>query len=66
MARDEAYHGGDVDLLVEFDPPITFDRYMKLKFFLEDTLQYPVDLVLPETLKYRVRPFVEKELIYVA
>ena len=66
MARDEASQGSDVDLLVEFNPPITFDRYMRVKFYLEDLLQCPVDLVFPETLKTRVRPFIERDLIYVA
>ena len=66
MARNEAHPGSDVDLLVEFDPPVTFDRYMRAKFYLEDLLQSPVDLVFPETLKERVRPSVEEELIHVA
>lgn len=66
IARNEAHPGSDVDLLVEFDPPVTFDRYMRAKFFLEDLLQYQVDLVIPETLKDRVRPYVEEELIHVA
>ncbi|MBE3145501.1 MAG: nucleotidyltransferase family protein [Planctomycetes bacterium] len=66
IARNEAHPGSDVDLLVEFDPPITFDRYMRAKFFLEDLLQCPVDLVFPETLKDRARPYVEEELIHVA
>jgi predicted nucleotidyltransferase len=66
IARNEAHPGSDVDLLVEFDPPVTFDRYMRAKFFLENLLQCPVDLVFPETLKDRVRPYVEEELIHVA
>lgn len=66
LARNEARPGSDVDLLVEFDPPVTFDRYMRAKFYLEDLLQCPVDLVLPETLKDRVRPHVQEELIHVA
>jgi len=66
MARNEAHPDSDVDLLVEFDPPVTFDRYMCAKFFLEDLLQCPVDLVFPETLKDWVRPYVEEELIHIA
>ncbi|XHX78072.1 MAG: nucleotidyltransferase family protein [Stenomitos frigidus ULC029] len=38
VARDEATSASDVDVLVEFEPPITFDRYMDVIFFLEDQL----------------------------
>lgn len=33
VARDEATPASDVDVLVEFEPPITFDRYMDVNFF---------------------------------
>jgi predicted nucleotidyltransferase len=36
-ARDEASVESDVDLLVDLEPP-TFDRYMDVKFLLEDRL----------------------------
>jgi hypothetical protein len=39
---------------------------MGLKFFLEDLLGRKVDLVSRGTLKPRVRPYVEREAIYVA
>jgi len=38
VARDEATPTSDIDLLVEFDGIVTFDRYMDLKFYLEDNL----------------------------
>lgn len=63
--RDELRQDSDIDLLIEFTPPYTFKRYMKIKFFLEDLLHRPVDLVMPETLKERARPEVEKEALYV-
>ncbi len=66
VARDEATEDSDVDLLVEFDPPPTFDRYMDLKLFLEDLLGRKVDLVDAPTLRERVRPYVERDLIHVA
>jgi len=65
-ARGEATEASDVDLLVEFDGPPTFDRYMDLKFYLEDLLGRRVDLVTPDALKTRMRPIVEKEAIRVA
>lgn len=66
FAHNEAHLGSDVDLLVEFEPPVTFDRYMRAKFYLEDLLGCPVDLVFPETLKDRARPSIERERIDVA
>ncbi|HEY9175693.1 MAG TPA: nucleotidyltransferase family protein [Verrucomicrobiae bacterium] len=63
-----AVHGqarpdSDVDVLVEFEQP-TFDHYMELKFFLEDLFQSPVDLVLADSLKPRIKPRVLAETVY--
>lgn len=66
VARDEATAKSDVDLLVEVEGGATFDRYMELKFFLEDCLGCRVDLVTRDALKPRVRPQVEREAIHVA
>jgi hypothetical protein len=55
--------GSDVDVLVEFEHP-TFDHYMELKFFLEDLFQAPVDLVLADSLKPRIKPRVLAETVY--
>ena len=38
VAIDEARPDSDVDILVEFQGPATFNGYMDLKFFLEDLL----------------------------
>jgi len=65
VARGEAGPDSDVDILVEFEGRATFDRYMGLKFFLEDLLGRRVDLVTRKALKPRMRPFVEREAIYV-
>lgn len=65
-ARDEMHEGSDVDVLVEFEGPPTFDGYMGLKSFLEDLLVMRVDLVTNSGLKPRARPNVEKDLIRVA
>ncbi len=66
IARDEATEESDVDLLIEFNRPATFDLYMDVKFFLEDTLGKEVDLVMKDTLKPRLWPYVEREAIDVA
>lgn len=66
LARDEGHPGSDVDLLVEFDGPATFDQFMDLKFFLEDLLSRRVDLVTRAALKPRMRPIIEREAVRVA
>jgi uncharacterized protein len=65
-ARDEALPDSDVDLLVEFDKPVTFLGYMDLIEYLEALLGRRVDLSTFDELRSRVRPFVERELIRVA
>ena len=45
-ARDELTAGSDVDLLVEFEGPATYDRYFGLKDHLEALLGRTVDLGL--------------------
>ena len=62
-ARNEALPGSDVDMLVEFTHP-TFDNYMDLKFYLEDLFQTPVDLVIADTLKPRIIPYIMNEIVY--
>ncbi len=61
--RDSAKEGSDMDLLVEFEEP-TFDHYMDLKFFLESIFQQPVDLVLADSVKPRLKPLIAKEVRY--
>jgi uncharacterized protein len=66
VARGDARPGSDVDVLVVFDGPATFDRYMDLKLFLEDTLGARVDLATDKALRPRIRAKVERELLRVA
>lgn len=66
FARDEATNTSDLDLLVEFEGVVTFDKYMDLKFFLEDSLGLSVDLVSRKMLKPQVADSVERDLIYVS
>jgi predicted nucleotidyltransferase len=66
VARDEAGPESDLDLLLEFDGPATFDLYMGLKLFLEDLLDCRVDLVMRKAVKPRMLPYVEREAVRVA
>jgi predicted nucleotidyltransferase len=61
--HDAAKEGSDIDLLVELQEP-TFDHYMDLKFFLEKVFQHPVDLVLSDSIKPRLKPLIAQEVNY--
>jgi len=62
-ARGEVRADSDLDILVEMSEP-TFDRYMDLEFELEKALGASVDLVLSDTVKERLRPIIEQEVVY--
>lgn len=64
-ARDVANQGSDVDILIAFDGPATSKRYFGAQFYLEDLLGHPVDLVTEKALRPELRPYVEKEAVYV-
>ena len=66
VARDEARDDSDVDFLVEFTGSPSFDRFMDLKFLLEDALGIPVDLVTRRALKTTLRSEVERDAVRVA
>ncbi|WP_291320633.1 nucleotidyltransferase family protein [Desulfonatronospira sp.] len=63
VLNDAAETDSDVDILVELDQP-TFDNYMDLKFFLEDTFGRSVDLVLADNLKPRLKSIISQEVTY--
>ena len=63
FARDEAGPDSDVDIIVDLAEP-TFDHYMDLKFTLEEVLGLPVDLIMADTVKPRLKPIIEQEVIY--
>jgi len=65
MARGDDHEGSDVDILVEFEGPATFDNFMGLKLDLEDLFGRKVDLGTPKTLRPEMRARVEKDLIHV-
>ena len=63
LARNEADKESDVDILVDFVEP-TFDHYMDLKFYLERLFGRAVDLVTADTVKPRLKPLIERDVIY--
>jgi uncharacterized protein len=66
VARDQAHEGSDLDLLVTFEGKADFDRFMDLKFTLEDLFGRAVDLVTPDALRPELRPRIEHEAIHVS
>ena len=65
-ARDELRDGSDIDVLVEFDGPTTYQGYFDLKQYLEALFGGAVDLVTERGLKPRARRHVERDLVRVA
>jgi predicted nucleotidyltransferase len=59
---DETAHS-DLDFVVEFERK-SFDAYMDLKFFLEDLFGKPVDLVLADGIKPRLRAAILEEAVH--
>jgi uncharacterized protein len=63
FARGEQKESSDIDILVEFEKP-TFRNFMHLSFYLEDLFQRKVDLVTVKGLHPRIRPYVEKDVVW--
>lgn len=55
----------DIDLLVELERP-SFDDYMELRIFLEDLFEKKIDLITTQSVKPRLKPYIEKEVEYIA
>jgi predicted nucleotidyltransferase len=65
VARNEAGPDSDVDLVVEFEEPATFDRYIELTFLLEGLLGCRIDLVTRRSLPPFLRSSISEDLLYV-
>ncbi|MDX2040860.1 MAG: nucleotidyltransferase family protein [Acidobacteriota bacterium] len=63
FARGENTESSDLDFLVEFEIK-SFDAYIGLKQFLEELFGRKVDLVLPNTIKPRLRDRILAETVY--
>jgi predicted nucleotidyltransferase len=62
-ARDELSPDSDVDVLVDFEPSPTFERYCGLQDYLEELMGRRVDLVTQRGLKPRAWQTVRQDLI---
>src|SRR5690606_3574931 len=61
-ARGEQGERSDLDFLVEFEKK-SFDAYMDLKNYLEELFNCRVDLVLPNTIKPRLKNRILSETV---
>ncbi len=52
-----------MDVLVDFETPVTFGLYMGLRIYLEDLLARRVDLVTRRGLRPRARAYVERDSV---
>ena len=63
--RRTATAASDIDFLVELER-LTFRDYMGLAIFLQDLFKKDVDLVTPTPIKPSYKPYIEKEVEYIA
>lgn len=64
--RDELRADSDVDVLVRFKGPATFDGYFDLKFFLQDLLKRNVDLATESMIRPEIEQSVRRDTVHVA
>jgi predicted nucleotidyltransferase len=63
VARDEARNESDVDVLIELGRPMDLFDLGRIQIRLEEILAHRVDLVMPETLRPRLRAAVLAEAV---
>lgn len=61
--RGENIPASDLDFVVEFENK-SFDSYMDLKLFLEELFDRPVELVLADGIKPRLRTAILEEAVH--
>lgn len=62
-ARGEQHEHSDLDVLVDFDPPLDLLTLIGLEQELSEVLGIPVDLITARSLHPLVRKHIEKDLI---
>ena len=63
-ARSERTEESDIDLLVEFEKPVGFFKFLELEDHLSEKLGAKVDLVTLDALKPIIKPYVMEEVVY--
>lgn len=65
-ARGDAREDSDVDVLVDFVGGETYRGYFDLQFYLEDLLKHKIDLVCIDSVRPQIKPYIERDALYVA
>lgn len=64
-ARHQQEIDSDLDILVELDKHfLTFDNYMDLRFFLEESLNKKVDLGIIGSIRKEIMDHISRETVY--
>ena len=66
LARGQATPASDIDVLVEFERPVSLFEFIRLKLYLEELIGRRVDLVTPDSLRPSMRAEILNEAIHVA
>ena len=61
--RGEERGGSDVDILVDFEKPVSIFEFLDVKEYLEGLLGKPVDLVMRRALKPQLRDRILAEAV---
>ncbi len=64
-SKGEQTQESDIDILVEFEKPIGFFKFIELEDYLTEKLGVKVELVTDEALKPLIKPYVMESIIYV-
>lgn len=67
VSRGDNKVDSDIDILFEIDDKKKFSmfQYLKLNKYLEENLHSSIDLVRESTIKEELKPYINKDLIYV-
>lgn len=63
-AREEQTEKSDIDMLIEFEAPVGFFKFIELEDYLSGKLGAKVDLVTPDALKLLIKPYIMAEAVY--
>ena len=65
FVRGEAKEDSDVDILVEFERPIGFFKFLELEEYLSKLIDRKVDLVSKKALKSHIGKYILEEVVKV-
>ncbi len=65
FVREEAREDSDIDILVEFEKPVGFFKFLELEEYLSHLIGRKVDLVSKKALKPHIGKYILKEVVTV-